>query len=122
MDSCFARVGLLGILVLLQNEKLLKAVEHLAEDKCAIWCGPDLTVSCQAMPFFGTYRNMMGFVDRQVMGELWTMAKGMGIQTLFGTKGLQQSFLGWTSLTQCVDHSAKVGGVTTGLFTLTAMT
>ena len=114
-------LGYRAVLVILRNDRLLEAVEDLVEDKCAVWCGPDWSVFRAAMPFFGHDRKMMGFVDGRMTGELRTMAEGMGIHTMFGTKGIRRAFPGWTLETQRVEH-AKVGGVTTGYATVTALT
>jgi hypothetical protein len=114
-------LGYRAILVLLRDEKHLAAVEDLVEDKCAVWCGPDWGVFGEAMPSFGNARSMMGFVEGRVTDELRQMAEGMGIQTLIGTKGARRSFPGWHASCQRVEHAA-VGGVTSGVVTLTALT
>jgi hypothetical protein len=73
------------------------------------------------MPSFGVTHNMMGFVDGRVTDELRRMAEGMGVQTLVGTKGARPTFQGWQVACHRVEHSA-VGGVTSGVVTLTALT
>jgi hypothetical protein len=114
-------LGYRAILVLLRTDKYLAAVEDSVEDNCAIWSGADWSVFQAAMPSFGVHRQMMGFVDGRVTGELRIMSEGMGIQTLVGTKGLRRAFRGWKMASQRVEHAA-VGGVTAGVATVTALT
>jgi hypothetical protein len=114
-------LGYRAVLVLLREDKQLKAVKDFVDDQCVVWSGADWSVFSQAMPFFGVTQNMRGFVDGRITGELRSMAEGMGFQTLIGTKGLRHTFPGWTLATQRVEHSL-VGGVPTHTATLTALT
>jgi hypothetical protein len=114
-------LGYQAILVLLRSDKYLAAVADSVEENCAVWSGADWSVFQAAMPSFGVHRQMMGFVDGRVTGELRIMAEGIGIQTLVDTKGLRRAFRGWKMASQRVEH-AHVGGVTTGVATVTVLT
>jgi hypothetical protein len=85
--SVLRELGYRAILVFLRGEDYLDAVEALVGDKCAVWSASDWKALHFTMPSFSLTRNIIGFVEGRVTGELRSLAEGMGVQTLVSTKG-----------------------------------
>jgi hypothetical protein len=80
--------------VVLWSDNCLTEVEEIVGDNCLIWYGSDWQVFGQSLPDFNGQHCCGGFSDRQLIGEVMGLVKGMSIFQVGGTKRGHQMFKG----------------------------